>query len=711
MTKRKRKKTNGFPRRLLALMLCCFCLMAAMPVSAFALDAEPSPATEETAAQEQTEGTKVGAVAAAADTPTPTAPEGASEGTSAAAEVTTTPEATPQAKAETTPSAEGDASAETAGTGDAQAAATPGVTETPEATEALEATAAPEETGESAEAPVTEELAEMDAAAADKDNSVTAAAQALYKQAMAAKSGQAIFELIGDDANYEAASVLTVEQVEKIREYANTLEDDGYQEPLVQMLDELLLALGEEVDTEISIDTAAGKGDIDPGYYSGSVPVYWDTVTSLDTGGSSAGGTNVSAVSLGSKAVTYGNASSTSWSGGTTLSAYFPNASRNNMKDATMSITAAAGYYVTGVLVACAPSGGNSRMTPFHCSTWRNDREFIESFNLTDSSYANGQYTLSFSINSRYFSHNGNTSPYAYFILIKVAAVPEPLFVEYDYGNVADFLTVDENSAFYSPTWTVKNASNNYGTGSVYTDDTQFAYEYGSSISVIANWTHTANTISDAALAEAKAAGYQFAGWSATWYNNCTRENVKNAHNDNWTFAFAKVYLTGTLQPGANVQLPTHVRLVALWEKLPEPTEYNLTVKKTLSGNMYNEADKFTFTVTYGDKTETFALGKDETKTIVVPVEAAVSVTENAGDYTYSLGAVTPNTLAYTAGDSGISFTMPKSDVTVTVNNRLDITIDTGVILDTLPYLLILAVVIAGAVLLIGARRHRNDDH
>ena len=644
-----------------------------------------------------------------------------------------------------------------------------------------------------------------------------------YDELMAATSNQSLYELIADDANYDKASALTTDQIHSVKEYAQTLEDDGYREILTQTLDQLLQSLGEDVSSEYSMDLSASGGDIDPNYYNSGVSVYWDTPSEMSQSGYSTGGANVENVYLNNVAVTLGNSSTYSWSGGTTLASYFPGASANNMKDASMSITAKEGYYVAQILVACAPSGGYG-LTPYKCSTWNNQREFNQTFNLTNSTYADGKYTLTFDINSKYFSHNGSTAPNAYFIFVKVAKVPTPLYVEYNYGNVTDFLTVDSNSAFSNPDWTVKNDSNNYGMGSVYTNDTQFAYAYGEDTYVIASWSHKANTISDAAKAEAAAAGYYFAGWDITWYNDCAVTASIDSYNNNYTMNFSNVYMTGSYNPGDDVQLPTNARLVAKWlpislkvtktveglssisefasksntfkltlqnqqndefvtlnatdytitgdgtltytfeasggdveqkitpgiykvveegnydlygstsnayctttypietvevtadgtvkelqvlNKYSEtPAAYNLTVKKTISGNMQDPNAKFDFTVTYNGETSTFRLGKDETNTISIPVGAAVTVTEDRAGYIYSLTAVKPDDISYTSIDNGISFTMPSSDVSVEINNSKEITIDTGIFLDKLPYILIIIFVTVGVVLMI--RRHKK---
>ena len=63
-------------------------------------------------------------------------------------------------------------------------------------------------------------------------------------------------------------------------------------------------------------------------------------------------------------------------------------------------------------------------------------------------------------------------------------------------------------------------------------------------------------------------------------------------------------------------------------------------------------------------------------------------------------------------GEAGISkiITLAETNADILFENRKDVTVDTGVLLDTLPYILILGVVAVGAVLLIKKRRNRDDD-
>ena len=502
----------------------------------------------------------------------------------------------------------------------------------------------------------------------------------------------------GEEAN-DFLLTLTDEQNELMEEFS-----EEQNAALIKKMEELGL-YGDEV--------TGGGGDIDPNYYNDTVAVYYDTVTVLGTGGSSAGDANISTVTLGGsgKTVTYGNANNTSWSGGFTLRTYFPNASQGEtgMKDSTLSITAAEGYYVTGVVVACAPTG-KQNSTPFDCSTWKNGNEFIRTFNLTNSTYTDGKYSLSFSINSRYFSHDGATSPKAYFILIHVAKVPTPLYVEYNYGDISAFKK-DSNSAFSSPTWTVASSSNVYGSGDKYssgvlTNATQFAYQY-KEVAEINSWKHVANTISAEAEAEAAAKGYVFDGWSVTWYNNCTVRDQKDSVGNNKTMTFSDMYLEGTVAAGANVQLPTNVKLTAKWKKVPTQI---LTIQKTVSGNMADMTKAFAFTVTVNGTQSQFTLKANETKTINVQPGAKVIVAEEPDGYTNTIGSTTPSSLAYTVGEDkkSISFEMPNEAVTVVINNEKTATIDTGIGLDTFPYILILGLVACGGVLTLRKRRSQN---
>lgn len=150
--------------------------------------------------------------------------------------------------------------------------------------------------------------------------------------------------------------------------------------------------------------------------------------------------------------------------------------------------------------------------------------------------------------------------------------------------------------------------------------------------------------------------------------------------------------------------------LYAIWKL----NTVELTIQKTVSGNMYNANDEFSFTLAYDGKSETFTLKGGESKTFQVPVGAEVTVTEdltNSNGYIPSNGSGTTVTLTTVLGADGIfTFTMPEENGKLVINNDKTVTIDTGILLDTLPYILILSVVAVGAVLMIRKRKNRDDD-
>ena len=150
--------------------------------------------------------------------------------------------------------------------------------------------------------------------------------------------------------------------------------------------------------------------------------------------------------------------------------------------------------------------------------------------------------------------------------------------------------------------------------------------------------------------------------------------------------------------------------LYAIWKL----NTVELTIQKTVSGNMYNANDVFSFTLHYGENLETFTLKGGESKTFQVPVGAEVTVTEDltkSNGYIPSNGTGTTVTLTAASEKDGIfKFTMPEEDGKLVINNDKTVTVDTGVLLDTLPYILILGVVAVGAILLIKRRRKRDDD-
>lgn len=154
-----------------------------------------------------------------------------------------------------------------------------------------------------------------------------------------------------------------------------------------------------------------------------------------------------------------------------------------------------------------------------------------------------------------------------------------------------------------------------------------------------------------------------------------------------------------------------------------EVKTYSLTLTKDLSGNGYNNNDKFRFIVSYDGKTETFELGKGGTKYIEkISAGATVSITENTGTYKLSVVDYSNNTAEIvswliTYGNNvkdgeklvGYSFTMPEGNVKIGFTNEKNIPIDTGISLTTAPYVLLIVFVGAGLAVFFVKRRRRED--
>lgn len=158
------------------------------------------------------------------------------------------------------------------------------------------------------------------------------------------------------------------------------------------------------------------------------------------------------------------------------------------------------------------------------------------------------------------------------------------------------------------------------------------------------------------------------------------------------------------------------------------PKVCNLTISKTVGGNMGDQSKEFVFTatllgegysfdgVTYsidgreaqsvGDGTTCdFTLKHGQSITFTgLPIGAAFTVTETPYSESGYVTTVDGETV------SSKTITLDETNRDIAFVNRKDVTVDTGVLLDTLPYILILGVVAVGAVLLIKKRRNRDDD-
>ena len=373
---------------------------------------------------------------------------------------------------------------------------------------------------------------------------------------------------------YDAApETITEETTEETTE--KTTEEAAEEGPAGEPAEQSALPEAGSYTDELPLD---GE-QLDIRYYYSNKSVWWDATDGSKGLGANAG---VSAVTLsdGSSNVAIGNANSNnvySLPSGVSVGRFFGSSPSANTSR-TLTITAAAGYYVTNLVVACVPTYG---VKPYECSTWKAHNAHTAAFTLANSSLVNGSYTLTTSLSALAFCHDSNTKGnLGYFILIKVAPVPKPLYVEYD---AALPFTASAGSVFAGSAWLSANAGNSYGSGSVLTANTQFEYSYTDQ-SQVASWKHFAGALSETALAEAEAAGYEFDGWKATWYNDCTRTDS--------TLTFSRVNSTGDghIAAGSQVALPTHVRLVAQWKQIERPATGSITLVKRIYGLTEAEA-------------------------------------------------------------------------------------------------------------------------
>ena len=180
------------------------------------------------------------------------------------------------------------------------------------------------------------------------------------------------------------------------------------------------------------------------------------------------------------------------------------------------------------------------------------------------------------------------------------------------------------------------------------------------------------------------------------------KETLQDVEGYNWKGTESDKTQKATLPDGGSYE--------AKFTNTYELANKNLTIEKTLSGNMYNENDTFKFTVNYGEgKNYTFTLGNGKSNTVSIPIGATVTITEEKGSYTCTVTSVTPDTLKYMKSDNGLFFEMPNSDVEVVINNEKSVIVDTGITLDFQPYFLILAAVGAGGLMLTRKRRFFED--
>ena len=184
------------------------------------------------------------------------------------------------------------------------------------------------------------------------------------------------------------------------------------------------------------------------------------------------------------------------------------------------------------------------------------------------------------------------------------------------------------------------------------------------------------------------------------------------------------------------------------------PITQNITITKHVTGLFGDKDREFNFSVSFSpaatDVTVTKNLREGSTQDVAnlssftlrhndsitlngVPVGTVITITESdASDYTvtatgatgseqtgdnasftYTVVANSASTQSLEDGESDIALMSATEEVvpnnSITITNTFDAPVDNGVLLDTLPYILILVVVVGGGVLLF-LRKRKNDD-
>lgn len=146
-----------------------------------------------------------------------------------------------------------------------------------------------------------------------------------------------------------------------------------------------------------------------------------------------------------------------------------------------------------------------------------------------------------------------------------------------------------------------------------------------------------------------------------------------------------------------------------------------VTVTKVIAGNFGDKSKTFTFAYKRANEenwTQVTGIGNNGTFVIEdVPLSSTLWISEKTEGYTGSVGGIgckvtgAPDDDYYIAKVTIPQIIAENASPTVTFTNTNEVTVDTGVSLDSLPYILILAVVVLGAAaVVIRKRKNRDDD-
>ena len=247
------------------------------------------------------------------------------------------------------------------------------------------------------------------------------------------------------------------------------------------------------------------------------------------------------------------------------------------------------------------------------------------------------------------------------------------------------------------------------------------------------------------------------AGQSATISGirlNDTNVKVEEVEVDSKHYSTKYSVNNGTAETGTTAAIPTATlsanqadgTTVEFTNTYNVPNLKSMTIKKVVTGAFGERTKDFTFKVTLTDKNNqtvtdvihsfsndattgalnSFTLKHGDYVTLWnIPIDTTITITEeDAKDYktsatghsnSISSGA---RTFTYKVVDEGGEAVLKSvgtnsegfDGTAITVTNDFDGTPDTGVLLDTLPYLILLAVAVAGGVLVVVRKRKHRDE-
>lgn len=137
----------------------------------------------------------------------------------------------------------------------------------------------------------------------------------------------------------------------------------------------------------------------------------------------------------------------------------------------------------------------------------------------------------------------------------------------------------------------------------------------------------------------------------------------------------------------------------------------DVVISKEVNGSLGDRTKSFNFTIAIGSEATpvSFTLKHGESYTVQkVLIGTTVTVTETNDGYSVK-NAAGGEIASETDGRAVQTISVSASEHSITFVNVKDVTPDTGIVLDSLPYIVILAVVALGVVLMVRKRRHYDD--